>query len=175
MNITTDILWRIHRAALRGRSSVTGDDLPEDISGCPLGAQAAHWAMALGAARLSGSPHPDAPGGLSDAEQHRIRVAVDRVVRPRSTVPEPDQTVVLYSAENADDGMYLAGELLLADPDDAVDPEVYDLAASQGGLVRVVPEDGPGAGIIWRLACPSDGGGAVAGPGGYLVRTWSDG
>ena len=55
--LTADFLWHIHRAALGGKSSVTGAALPADLAGCPPGARAAHYAMALAAAR-PGAGHP---------------------------------------------------------------------------------------------------------------------
>ena len=49
--LTADHLWHVHRIALGGRSSVTGDELPQALAVCPPGARAAHYAMALAAAR----------------------------------------------------------------------------------------------------------------------------
>jgi hypothetical protein len=48
--ITANLLWTIHRAALGGKSSVTGAELPRYLDECPPGARAAHYAMALAAA-----------------------------------------------------------------------------------------------------------------------------
>lgn len=156
MQITTDLMWRIHRAAAERRSSVCGDELPEDISGCPLAAQAAHWAMALGAARLSGSTaRPTAPPGLSEAEDSRIRVAVDRIIRPRATMPSPEDRMAVYAVGDTADGMYLDGEIVALDVD--LSDEVARLIYTTREPVRIgIAEEGD----FWVL-CDT----------GYPVRT----
>lgn len=79
--LTADFLWHVHRAALGGRSSVTGAELPESLDACPPGARAAHYAMALAAAR-----HADptaaipVPAGVSPEEAARIGILVDQIL-----------------------------------------------------------------------------------------------
>ncbi len=71
--LTADFFWLVHRAALGGRSSVTGAELPASLDACPPGARAAHYAMALAAAR-----HADpaacipVPAGVSPVEVERV-------------------------------------------------------------------------------------------------------
>lgn len=75
--LTADYLWHVHRAALGGRSSVTGAELPQTLANCPPGARAAHFAMALAAARWA---NPDAdlpvPDGVTPEEAERVRQLV---------------------------------------------------------------------------------------------------
>ena len=75
--LTADFLWYVHRAALGGKSSVTGAELPQTLSSCPPGARAAHFAMALAAARWA---NPDAdlpvPEGVTPDEADRVRQLV---------------------------------------------------------------------------------------------------
>lgn len=78
--IDAETLWQWHRASLGGRSSVTGAPLPETLAGAPVGAQAAHHAMALGIARAEGCPEPEAPAGLPEAEIERVRALMAGLV-----------------------------------------------------------------------------------------------
>lgn len=80
MPIDADTLWTWHRAALGGRSSVTGATLPETLAGAPPGARLAHWAMAAGVARANGWPEPPIPPGCDPAEVARVRAVVAELV-----------------------------------------------------------------------------------------------
>lgn len=75
--LTADYLWHVHRAALGGRSSVTGAELPTTLADCPPGARAAHFAMALAAARWA-NPGADlpVPEGVTPEEAERVRQLV---------------------------------------------------------------------------------------------------
>ena len=71
--VTAEFLWRQHRAALAGRSSVSGAPLPETLAECPPGAQAAHWGMALSVCILLGHEEPPLPPGVTPEEAERVR------------------------------------------------------------------------------------------------------
>ena len=71
--ITAEFLWRQHRAALGGKSSVSGATLPETLAECPPGAQAAHWGMAVAACRLLGHEEPPIPAAVSAEDAERVR------------------------------------------------------------------------------------------------------
>jgi hypothetical protein len=75
--LTADFLWHIHRAALGGKSSVTGAPLPETLADVPPGARLAHYAMALAAARHAepGASVP-VPAHLSPEEVERVDLLV---------------------------------------------------------------------------------------------------
>lgn len=45
--IDAEILWRWHREALGGRSSVTGAELPQTLAGAPPGARLARAGSGL--------------------------------------------------------------------------------------------------------------------------------
>lgn len=106
MNIipTPDMMWEAHRAALDGRSSVTGTPLPERLGDCPPLARGAHYAMALVAVLcVDGDPAsvPVPPGitpekahflrckVLELLEPHRLRAAVNTLKRIVAADPEP--------------------------------------------------------------------------------------
>ena len=74
--ITAEFLWRQHRAALGGKSSVSGAPLPETLDQCPPGAQAAHWGMAAAASRLLGHPEPPIPAAVTPEEAQRVRASL---------------------------------------------------------------------------------------------------
>lgn len=75
--LTADFLWHIHRAALGGRSSVTGAELPATLDVCPPGARAAHYAMALAAARhIDPAATIPVPAGVSPEEAERVERVV---------------------------------------------------------------------------------------------------
>lgn len=79
--LTADFLWTIHRAALGGRSSVTGAELPASLAETPPGARAAHYAMALAAARhVDPAASIPMPEGVSPEEAVRIAILVDEVI-----------------------------------------------------------------------------------------------
>jgi hypothetical protein len=79
--LTADFLWIVHRAALGGKSSVTGAELPASLDGCPPGARAAHYAMALAAARHvdPGAAIP-VPAGVTPEEAERIERVVAEII-----------------------------------------------------------------------------------------------
>lgn len=74
--ITADFIWRAHRAGLGGKSAVTGAPLPEKLTDCNPGVQAAHYGIALAAARFFGGEDPPVPEGVSEAEARRVRSEV---------------------------------------------------------------------------------------------------
>jgi hypothetical protein len=74
--VTAEFLWRQHRAALGGRSSVSGAELPETLAECPTGARAAHWGMALAVSLLLGHEEPPLPAGVAPEEAERVRGAL---------------------------------------------------------------------------------------------------
>lgn len=75
--LTADFLWHVHRAALGGRSSVTGAELPASLDACPPGARAAHYAMALAAARhVDPAAAIPVPAGVSPEEAERVERVV---------------------------------------------------------------------------------------------------
>lgn len=79
--VTPEDLWRAHRAALGGKSAVTGAPLPAQLDECPPGVQGSHWGMSLAVAYELGAPEPSPPAAVSLDEQERIRRAV-LAVRP---------------------------------------------------------------------------------------------
>lgn len=74
--VTAEFLWRQHRAALGGRSSVSGAELPKTLAECPPGARAAHWGMALAVSILLGHEEPPLPEGVTPEEAERVRKSV---------------------------------------------------------------------------------------------------
>jgi hypothetical protein len=79
--LTADFLWHIHRAALGGKSSVTGAELPASLDGCPPGARAAHYAMALAAAwHVDRSSAVPVPAGVSPDEATQIEMIVAEII-----------------------------------------------------------------------------------------------
>lgn len=74
--VTADQLWTAHRAALGGKSAVTGAALPEALAMCNPGVQGAHWGLAIAVAHAFGSAPPPAPPDVTPEEQERIRRAV---------------------------------------------------------------------------------------------------
>lgn len=80
--ISPETLWLIHRAALGGKSAITGAELPATLADCPKAVQAAHYAMALGASTRSagGLCSPPASGVLSEEEIEEIGKRVNLVV-----------------------------------------------------------------------------------------------
>ena len=74
--ITATFMWTQHRAVLRGKSAVNGADLPETLAECPAGVQAAHYGLALAAARLYEMPEPAVPEGMSEEDAYRVQRAV---------------------------------------------------------------------------------------------------
>ncbi len=59
--ITAEFLWGQHRAALGGRSAVTGAALPETLHECNAGVQGSHYGMAAAVNRLLGLDDPPLP------------------------------------------------------------------------------------------------------------------
>lgn len=59
--ITAEFLWRQHRAALGGKSAVTGAALPETLADCNAGVQGSHWGMAAAVSRVLGLHDPPLP------------------------------------------------------------------------------------------------------------------
>ncbi len=74
--VTAEFLWRQHRAALGGRSSVSGTPLPGTLAECPPGAQAAHWGMAAAVSRLLGHDEPPVPAAVTPEEAERVRLSL---------------------------------------------------------------------------------------------------
>lgn len=74
--ITAEFLWRHHREALGGRSSITGQELPATLEQCPPGPQGSHWGMALAVAHALGHAEPPRPPGVSDEDADRIRRSI---------------------------------------------------------------------------------------------------
>lgn len=63
---SADELWQVHRHALGGVSSVSGQPLPEKLADAPEGARRAHYAMARYVAKRLGAAPAEAPGHLPD-------------------------------------------------------------------------------------------------------------
>jgi hypothetical protein len=59
--ITAEFLWRQHRAALGGKSAVTGAALPETLHDCNAGVQGSHYGMAAAVNRFLGLNDPPLP------------------------------------------------------------------------------------------------------------------
>lgn len=83
--LTPETLWKIHSAALGGKSAITGAALPDVLSACPPAVQGSHYAMAVGAAMIHGAELPAIPPGLSDGEAHRIRRLVGPIAAELAT------------------------------------------------------------------------------------------
>lgn len=80
--ITAEFLWINHRAALGGKSAVSGAPLPEYLSECNAGVQGSHWGMACAVARalrMSGVDvaDPPRPEKVTDEEAERIQRSLD--------------------------------------------------------------------------------------------------
>ena len=71
--ITAEFLWRQHRAALGGRSAITGAELPQTLAECAPGVQASHWGMAVAVALALGHDEPPLPPGVTAEEAARVR------------------------------------------------------------------------------------------------------
>jgi hypothetical protein len=79
--LTADFLWSVHRAALGGRSSATGAELPQTLAGAPSGARAAHYAMALAAARhVDPAAKVPVPEGVSPEDAERVERVVSEIL-----------------------------------------------------------------------------------------------
>jgi len=74
--ISAEFMWTQHRAALGGKSAVNGADLPETLADCPAGVKAAHYGLALAAARFYEKPEPAVPEGVSEEDAARVQRAV---------------------------------------------------------------------------------------------------
>jgi len=81
---TPDMMWEAHRAALDGRSSVTGTPLPERLGDCPPLARGAHYAMALVAVLcVDGDPASvPVPPGITPEKAHFLRCKVLELLEP---------------------------------------------------------------------------------------------
>jgi hypothetical protein len=90
--LTADFLWSVHRVALGGKSSVTGAELPATLDGCPPGARAAHYAMAMAVAHLMSDPNHTIdvpiPAGVSTDEAERVERLVHEHLREMVGVEE---------------------------------------------------------------------------------------
>ena len=71
---SADELWQVHRQALGGVSSASGQPLPQSLADAPEGARRAHYAMARYVAQRLGAAPADAPGHLPEG-------AIDDVTR----------------------------------------------------------------------------------------------
>ena len=69
-------LWRQHRAALGGRSAISGAPLPETLAECAPGVQASHWGMAAAVSRLLGHDEPALPVAVTPQEAERVRASL---------------------------------------------------------------------------------------------------
>jgi hypothetical protein len=91
--LTADFLWHIHRAALGGKSSVSGAELPRTLDGAPSGARAAHYAMALAVADMMSDPshtiRVPVPAGVSPEEAERVECVVRESLRELYGAEEP--------------------------------------------------------------------------------------
>lgn len=80
--LTAEDLWLVHRAALGGKSAITGQALPPSLSVCPAGVKASHYAMALYAAIATGNEEPPVPLGLpadqAESVAAKVRAMVER-------------------------------------------------------------------------------------------------
>mgnify|MGYP000852492632 FL=1 len=74
--ITAEFLWRQHRAALGGRSAISGAPLPETLAECAPGVQASHWGMAAAVSRLLGHDEPALPVAVTPQEAERVRASL---------------------------------------------------------------------------------------------------
>jgi hypothetical protein len=63
---SADELWQVHRAALGGVSSASGQPLPDRLADAPDGARKAHYAMARYVAQRFGAAPADKPEHLPD-------------------------------------------------------------------------------------------------------------
>jgi hypothetical protein len=71
--ITAEFLWVNHRAALGGKSAVTGAPLPEFLHECNEGVQGAHWWMAAAVARALGTEPPPLPHHVTPERAEEIQ------------------------------------------------------------------------------------------------------
>jgi hypothetical protein len=79
--LTADFLWVVHRAALGGKSSVTGAELPQTLAAAPPGARAAHYAMALAAAwHVDPTAKIPVPAGVSPDDATLAEMVVAEIL-----------------------------------------------------------------------------------------------
>lgn len=73
MNITAEILWMIHHAALGGVSGATGAALPERLDHVKFPAvRQSHYGMALVIARSTGGNDPPLPSDMTELERDEV-------------------------------------------------------------------------------------------------------
>lgn len=75
--ITAEEIWKIHRAALGGRSGVTGAQLPLTLAECNSAVKLSHFGIALGIARRHGLPDPLVPQDVTDEQVKEIHRRLD--------------------------------------------------------------------------------------------------
>lgn len=93
--VSAEILWNAHRAALGGKSSITGTPLPSSLPECAAGAQGAHWGIALAVSLILGIAEPHLPVGVSRELAAEVRERVQRSLdgRPYEEAPETAREV----------------------------------------------------------------------------------
>ena len=64
--ITADFLWMKHRAALGGRSAISGAELPPTLTDCKPEVQASHYGIAVAIAAELDLDLPPVPPGVSE-------------------------------------------------------------------------------------------------------------
>lgn len=77
---SADELWQVHRHALGGVSSASGQPLPQSLADAPEGARRAHYAMARYVAQRLGMAPADAPGHLPEGAMDDVT----RLLTPES-------------------------------------------------------------------------------------------
>lgn len=75
--ITAEFLWINHRAALGGKSAISGAPLPEYLHDCNAGVQGSHWGMAAAVSRALGYPEPPLPAKVTLEDAARIRHSLE--------------------------------------------------------------------------------------------------
>lgn len=71
--ITAEFLWRQHRAALGGKSAITGAALPVTLHECNAGVQGSHYGMAAAVNRMLGLDEPPLPPLVTPDRAEEIR------------------------------------------------------------------------------------------------------
>lgn len=69
---SADELWQVHRAALGGVSSASGQPLPQSLAEAPDGARRAHYALARYVAQRLGMAPADAPEHLPEGAADEV-------------------------------------------------------------------------------------------------------